>query len=67
MKIQSKYFLDADVKGRQIDVDTNDGVVTLKGTVDTAEQKQQAEQIARGTEGVKRVVNQLVVGTSGGL
>ena len=67
MKIQSKYFLDADVKGRQIDVDTNDGVVTLKGTVDTAEQKQEAEQIARGTEGVKRVVNQLVIGTSGGL
>ncbi len=67
MKIQSKYFLDADVKGRLIDVDTKDGVVTLKGTVDTAEQKQEAEQIARGTEGVKRVVNQLVVGPSGGL
>jgi hyperosmotically inducible protein len=65
MKIQSKYFLDADVKGRQIDVDTNNGIVMLKGTVDNAQQKQEAEQIARETEGVKRVVNQLVVGTGG--
>lgn len=66
MKIQSKYFLDADVKGRQIDVDTNNGVVMLKGTVDSAQQKQEAEQIARETQGVKRVVNQLVVGAGGG-
>lgn len=63
MKIQAQYFLDADVKGRQIDVDTRNGVVTLKGAVDNAEQKQQAEQIARETEGVKRVVNQLTVTT----
>lgn len=62
MKIQAKYFLDADVKGRQIDVDTVNGVVTLKGTVKDAQQKQEAEQIARETEGVKRIVNQLAVG-----
>jgi osmotically-inducible protein OsmY len=67
MKIQAKYFLDADVKGRQIDVDTRDGVVTLKGTVNSAQQKQEAEQIARETEGVTRVVNQLAVGTTGGM
>lgn len=65
MKIQAKYFLDADVKGGQIDVDTKSGVVTLKGTVETAPQKQEAEQIARETEGVKRVVNQLAVGAVG--
>ena len=67
MKIQAKYFLDADVKGRQIDVDTRSGVVTLKGTVSNDQQKQEAEQIARETEGVKRVVNQLVVGTAEGI
>ena len=65
MKIQSKYFLDADVKGHQIDVDTKNGVVTLKGRVDNAQQKQEAEQIARETEGVKRVNNQLTVGAAG--
>lgn len=65
MKIQAKYFLDADVKGRQIDVDTSNGVVTLKGTVENTQQKQEAEQIARETEGVKRVVNQLAIATAG--
>ena len=61
MKVQSKYFLDRTVKGAQIDVDTSKGVVTLKGTVTSSEQKQQAEQIARETEGARRVVNQLTV------
>jgi osmotically-inducible protein OsmY len=61
MKIQSKYFLDADVKGHLIDVDTRDGVVTLKGRVENAQQKHEAEQIARETEGVTRVNNQLTV------
>lgn len=54
------------MKGRQINVDTNDGVVTLKGMVDTAQQKQEAEPIARETEGVTRVMNQLTVGPQGG-
>lgn len=61
-KVQAKYFLDADVKGHEINVDTRNGVVTLKGSVENAQQKQEAEQIARDTEGVKRVVNQLTVG-----
>jgi osmotically-inducible protein OsmY len=62
MKIQSKYFLDTDVKGRQINVDTAEGVVTLKGTVTTEAEKSLAESIAKDTEGVSRVVNQLTVG-----
>jgi osmotically-inducible protein OsmY len=66
MKIQAQYFLDADVKGRRIDVDTSNGVVTLKGTVDSAQQKQEAGLIARETEGVKRVVNQLTVNPAAG-
>lgn len=61
-KIQAKYFLDAEVKGHQINVDTNKGVVTLKGFVDAADQKREAEQIARATEGVRRVVNELTIG-----
>ena len=61
-KIQSKYFLDSDVKGHQINVDTKDGVVTLQGYVDNAAQKEAAEQIAKETEGVKTVVNRLTVG-----
>jgi osmotically-inducible protein OsmY len=62
-KIQAQYFLDDEVKGHEINVTTNNGVVTLDGMVDTAQQKQEAELIARETEGVSRVVNQLTVGT----
>lgn len=61
-KIQSKYFLDQEVKGHQINVDTREGVVTLTGSVETEQQKQQAERIAKETDGVSRVVNNLVVG-----
>lgn len=45
----------------RIDVDTNDGVVSLNGTVESAEQRARAEQIARGVGGVKRVINNLQV------
>jgi osmotically-inducible protein OsmY len=45
----------------RIDVDTNDHVVTLKGTVKSAAAKARAEAIAHDTRGVTRVVNQLVV------
>jgi osmotically-inducible protein OsmY len=65
IKIQSKYFLDADVKGHDIDVDTRDGVVTLTGTVGSMSQRQLAEQIARDTDGVSRVVNRLNVSSAG--
>jgi hyperosmotically inducible periplasmic protein len=60
-KIQSKFFLDPAIKGHEIDVDTKNGLVTLKGTVGTEEQKQEAERIARETEGVTRVTNQITI------
>lgn len=44
-------------------VDTTNGVVTLTGSVGTAEQKSKAEKHAQGTEGVKSVKNELVVKT----
>jgi osmotically-inducible protein OsmY len=45
----------------RIDVDTNAGVVSLNGTVESAEQRARAEQIAKGVGGVKRVINNLQV------
>lgn len=62
MKIQADYALNDVVKSTDIDVDTRDGVVTLTGRVNSAREKDEAEQIARQTEGVRRVVNQLKVG-----
>jgi osmotically-inducible protein OsmY len=44
-----------------IDVDSNDGVVTLKGKVPTADAKKKAEEIAKKVDGVKSVKNQLTV------
>ena len=44
-----------------IDVDSNEGVVTLKGKVDSAEAKKKAEAIAKKVDGVKSVKNQLQV------
>jgi hyperosmotically inducible periplasmic protein len=47
---------------RKINVDVTNNVVTLRGTVETVEQKTEAEQIAKNTESVKSVNNQLKVG-----
>jgi hyperosmotically inducible periplasmic protein len=45
----------------RIDVDTNDGVVALNGTVESADQRARAEQLAREVRGVKRIINNLQV------
>jgi hyperosmotically inducible protein len=44
-------------------VDTTNGVVTLTGSVASAEQKAKAEKHAQETEGVKSVKNELVIKT----
>ncbi len=59
--IQSKYFLDSNIKGRRIDVDTHDGVVTLRGEVASDDERAQALILARTTEGVQRVEDGLTV------
>ena len=59
-----KSALAADVGMRtvtSIDVDSEDGVVTLKGKVTSADHKKRAEAVAKKVEGVKKVKNQLKV------
>jgi osmotically-inducible protein OsmY len=63
-KVQAKFFLDDEIKGRDIDVDARNGVVYLKGTVESEAQKQVAESIARETDGVSRVESLLKVDTA---
>jgi hyperosmotically inducible protein len=60
-KIKAKMALDDTIKAAAIDVDTADGVVTLKGTVATEAQRTRAVQLARETDGVKSVVDRLTV------
>jgi osmotically-inducible protein OsmY len=45
----------------RVDVDTNNGVVYLNGTVDSSAQKGRAEELARRVNGVAKVVNNLQV------
>jgi hyperosmotically inducible protein len=59
--VKSKLTADRVLNISRVDVDTEDAVVHLTGVVDTPDQKQRAEQIARQVSGVKRVVNNLHV------
>jgi hyperosmotically inducible protein len=61
-KIKAKMALDDSVKALDIDVDTVGATVTLSGVVATDGQRQRALQLARETDGVKQVVDQLKVG-----
>jgi hyperosmotically inducible protein len=64
-KVQAQYFADDDIKARHIDVTTRDGVVTLRGQVESDRVRELATQIARNTDGVRQVQDQLAVGQPG--
>jgi hyperosmotically inducible periplasmic protein len=61
-KTKSKLFADGRVKGRKIKVETNAGVVTLRGKVESEKERIAAGQIAKSVDGVKAVNNVLQVG-----
>src|SRR3954470_12867703 len=61
-KINTEFVNEDTLKGSDINVDTNNHVVTLKGTVATPAGKARAEEIAKTTKGVVRVINTLTVG-----
>jgi hyperosmotically inducible periplasmic protein len=60
-KVKGKLAADDTVKAYQIDVDTKDKVVTLSGNVDSQAAKDQAVALARSTEGVADVVDNITV------
>lgn len=60
-KIKSKLAATQGLTTFEIHVKTENGVVTLEGSVDSAEQKDLAGKTASGTDGVKSVDNELVV------
>ena len=64
--IQSKYFLDDKIKGRQINVQASNGVVTLNGDVRDDVERGEALLLARTTPGVQRVEDNLTVDASSG-
>ena len=60
-KVSGKFSDETLLKDSKIDVDSKDHVVTLNGTVASNKAKARAVEIARGTEGVVRVIDKLVV------
>jgi len=60
-KITAKMVLDDMVKARTINVTTNGTTVTLAGTVHSAQERQRAVQLAKETEGVTQVIDQLTI------
>lgn len=62
-KVKYRIVNDDHLDGSDINVETKDHVVTLKGTVKSPAQKDHASALARKADGVKNVVNQLTIPT----
>jgi osmotically-inducible protein OsmY len=60
-KIRTKLAGEGEFPFGDINVDVQDKVVTLRGTVDSAKEKAEAERIVKETGGVTTVRNRLVV------
>lgn len=58
-KVKSAILTRSSLKGSSINVDAVDGKVVLKGTVKNREQAALAEEVARDTDGVTEVSNEL--------
>jgi hyperosmotically inducible protein len=60
-KTKIALFADPRIKGSEINVETSQGMVMIRGKVDSDAAKQAAEGIAKGIDGVKSVKNDLQV------
>ena len=60
-KVKTAFIGDPVVKALDVHVETFKGVVQLSGFVNSQEQKNRAEQIARSTSGVTNVTNNISI------
>jgi osmotically-inducible protein OsmY len=66
-KIQAQFFADNDIKSRYINVSSRDGVVKLKGFVDSDDTRRQVLEITLNTDGVTDIdEKELLVGRPAG-
>ena len=63
-KTRAALAAENDLRDSTVDVDVDNNVVTLSGSVATVAQKARAESVARGIVGVKSVSNLLKVGAA---
>jgi len=61
-RVHSRFVGEPLLKDSDISVDTDNHVVTLKGTVKGRAGRTKAGEIAKRTEGVHRVMNRLTIG-----
>jgi osmotically-inducible protein OsmY len=54
-KVKTKFLADTDIKGLDISVSTEDGIVTLAGAVPSTTMRDRAIQVAQSTRNVKAV------------
>ncbi|MFN3579492.1 MAG: BON domain-containing protein [Pseudomonas sp.] len=59
--VKSKLLWNRNTEGMDINVSTENGVVTLDGTASSAEAKELAERLAENTDGVRNVNNNITV------
>ncbi|MBO0860530.1 MAG: BON domain-containing protein [Chloracidobacterium sp.] len=59
--VKNKLAAEPTTSAARINVDTANGTVTLSGSVPTAAERSEAERIARNTQGVTQVVNNITV------
>ncbi len=60
-KVNASLAADRDLSAIRIDVDTQNGVVTLSGPAPSVTARERASEIARGVKGVSSVNNQLTL------
>jgi hyperosmotically inducible protein len=63
-KIAAQYVTEDSLDNSDIDIDVSKGMVALKGAVRTAAAKDRATAIAKGTDGVKGVKNDMKIDPS---
>jgi len=61
-QVRMRLAGDPDVKGGALDVTVHDGVVVLKGRVDSDRGRDKATKLSKKVKGVRDVDNELVVG-----
>lgn len=59
--VKTRLLMESEVSGTSIDVDTDNGVVTLNGEVESEAEKELALTIAKNTDDVRDVVDNLTV------
>ena len=64
-KVKAAVLAEPGLKTLKIDVDTKDGVVTMSGSVDSPALKERAMQIAQGVSGVRSVIDNLAIKSTG--